>query len=120
MTLAQQLEKKGLEQGLEQGLKQGLEKFLEQGRKEGERTFALAKKLLEFGSSRNTLEIFSQLAHEEVACSRVIAIAKNLLADGMSPGAVQIITDLSEKDVMELVAYDPISAQNKKGLEQSQ
>ena len=120
MTLAQQLEKKGLEQGLEQGLKQGLEKFLEQGRKEGERTFALAKKLLEFGSSRNTLEIFSQLAHEEVACSRVIAIAKNLLADGMSPGAVQIITDLSEKDVMKLVAYDPISAQNKKGLEQSQ
>lgn len=40
MTIAEQLEQKGLEQGLKKGLEQGLEQGLETGRQEGKREVA--------------------------------------------------------------------------------
>lgn len=40
MTIAEQLEQKGLEQGLKKGLKKGLEQGLETGRQEGKREVA--------------------------------------------------------------------------------
>ncbi len=60
MTIAQQLEQKGLEKGLQQGMQQGMQK----GRQEA--TFDIARQLLEGGVSRKVVKTSTGLSDEEL------------------------------------------------------
>ncbi|WP_067699955.1 Rpn family recombination-promoting nuclease/putative transposase [Erwinia sp. ErVv1] len=69
MTIAQQLEKKGIKTGLEQGLEQGLQLGREEGRFEGERkaTLKIAMAMLQNGIDRNTVMKMTGLSEDELA-----------------------------------------------------
>lgn len=73
MTIAQQLEKKGIKTGLQKGLEQGLEQGLqlgrEEGRFEGERkaTLKIAMAMLQNGIDRNTVMKMTGLSEDELA-----------------------------------------------------
>ncbi|MFU9136596.1 Rpn family recombination-promoting nuclease/putative transposase [Erwinia tasmaniensis] len=69
MTIAQQIEKKGIKTGLEQGLEQGLQLGREEGRFEGERkaTLKIAMAMLQNGIDRNTVMKMTGLSEDELA-----------------------------------------------------
>ncbi|MFB4358121.1 Rpn family recombination-promoting nuclease/putative transposase [Pantoea sp. BS_4] len=75
MTIAQQLEQKGIEKGIQQGLKEGIQlgeqRGLEKGRSEGERAAALK-------------------------------IARTMLQNGLHPRVVAEMTALSDDDLVQL------------------
>lgn len=75
MTIAEQLEQKGLEQGLKKGLEQGLEKGLEKGLKKG----------LETGRQEGKREV-----------------ARNLILKGMEMQLVKELTGLSDHDLAQI------------------
>lgn len=73
MTIAQQLEQKGIEKGIEQGIEQGIEKGIELGRQEGrsaggrEATLKIARTMLQNGLDRNTVMKMTGLSEAELA-----------------------------------------------------
>lgn len=64
MTLAQQLEQKGLKKGLEQGRKEGREEGREEGRHE--EAIEIAKKLLDEGRSPGAVQKLTGLSEKEI------------------------------------------------------
>ncbi|MGG6179112.1 Rpn family recombination-promoting nuclease/putative transposase [Pantoea allii] len=68
MTIAQQLEQKGIEKGLEQGIQLGEQRGLEKGRSEGERAAALkiAHTMLKSGLDRSTVITMTGLSDEDL------------------------------------------------------
>lgn len=73
MTIAQQLEQKGIEKGIEQGIEQGIEKGIELGRQEGrsagerEATLKIARTMLQNGLDRTTVMKMTGLSEDELA-----------------------------------------------------
>ncbi len=65
MTIAQQLEQKGIEQSIEKGIELGRQ----EGRSEGEReaTLKIARTMLQNGLHRNTVMIMTGLSKDELA-----------------------------------------------------
>ncbi|VUS40920.1 Leucine efflux protein [Klebsiella grimontii] len=65
MTIAQQLEQKGIEKGIQQGEQRGIEK----GRSEGERqaTLKIARTMLQNGIDRNTVMKMTGLTEDDLA-----------------------------------------------------
>lgn len=73
MTIAQQLEQKGIEKGIEQGIEQGIEKGIELGEQRGiekgerEATLKIARTMLQNGLDRNTVMTMTGLSEDELA-----------------------------------------------------
>ena len=73
MTIAQQLERRGMETGLAKGIQQGMEKGIEQGIEQGlvkgyvEGRLDVARSLLKMGISRETVLEATRLTEEELA-----------------------------------------------------
>lgn len=67
MTIAEQLEQKGLEQGLKKGLKKGLEQGLETGRQEGKRE--VARNLILKGMEMQLVKELTGLSDHDLAQS---------------------------------------------------
>ncbi|MBA4824055.1 Rpn family recombination-promoting nuclease/putative transposase [Pantoea ananatis] len=73
MTIAQQLEQKGIEKGIEkgraEGLKLGEQRGIEKGRTEGERetTLKIARTMLQNGLDRNTVMKMTGLTEDDLA-----------------------------------------------------
>jgi len=65
MTIAEQLEQKGLEQGLKKGLEQGLEQGLETGRQEGKRE--VARNLILKGMEMQLVKELTGLSDHDLA-----------------------------------------------------
>ena len=69
MTIAQQLEQKGIEKGIEQGIEQGLElgeqRGIEKGRKE--EALRIARAMLQNGLDRSTVMSMTGLTEAELA-----------------------------------------------------
>jgi predicted transposase/invertase (TIGR01784 family) len=65
MTIAEQLEQKGLEQGLKKGLKKGLEQGLETGRQEGKRE--VARNLILKGMEMQLVKELTGLSDHDLA-----------------------------------------------------
>lgn len=68
MTIAQQLEQKGMEKGMEKGIQLGRE----EGRSEGEReaTLKIARTMLQSGLDRETVMKMTGLSEDELALIR--------------------------------------------------
>lgn len=69
MTIAQQLEQKGIEKGRAEGLKLGEQRGIEKGRTEGERetTLKIARTMLQNGLDRNTVMKMTGLTEDDLA-----------------------------------------------------
>ncbi|MDE1189008.1 MAG: Rpn family recombination-promoting nuclease/putative transposase [Pantoea sp.] len=69
MTIAQQLEQKGIEKGIEQGIEQGIEKGIQLGRQEGrnEGKLEVARTMLQNGLDMNTVMKMTGLSEEELS-----------------------------------------------------
>lgn len=73
MTIAQQLEQKGIEKGIEkgraEGLKLGEQRGIEKGRTEGERetTLKIARAMLQNGIDRSTVMKMTGLNEDDLA-----------------------------------------------------
>ncbi|MBD8212662.1 Rpn family recombination-promoting nuclease/putative transposase, partial [Erwinia persicina] len=77
MTIAQQLEQKGIEKGIEKGRAEGLklgeqlgeQRGIEKGRTEGERetTLKIARTMLQNGMDRNTVMKMTDLTEDDLA-----------------------------------------------------
>lgn len=65
MTIAEQLEQKGLEQGLKKGFKKGLEQGLETGRQEGKRE--VARNLILKGMEMQLVKELTGLSDHDLA-----------------------------------------------------
>lgn len=65
MTIAEQLEQKGLEQGLKKGLKKGLEQGLETGQQEGKRE--VARNLILKGMEMQLVKELTGLSDHDLA-----------------------------------------------------
>jgi predicted transposase/invertase (TIGR01784 family) len=65
MTIAQQLEQKGIEQGIEKGIELGRQ----EGRSEGEReaTLKIARTMLQNGLDRNTVMKMTGLSEDDLS-----------------------------------------------------
>lgn len=69
MTIAQQLEQKGIEKGRAEGLQLGEQRGIEKGRSEGERqaTLKIARTMLQNGIDRSTVMKMTGLTEDELA-----------------------------------------------------
>ena len=73
MTIAQQLEQKGIEKGIEQGIEQGIEKGIQLGEQRGiekgerEATLKIARTMLQNGLDRTTVMKMTGLSEDELA-----------------------------------------------------
>lgn len=69
MTIAQQLEQKGIEKGRAEGLQLGEQRGIEKGRSEGERqaTLKIARTMLQNGIDRNTVMKMTGLTEDDLA-----------------------------------------------------
>ncbi|EBC1279744.1 Rpn family recombination-promoting nuclease/putative transposase, partial [Salmonella enterica] len=69
MTIAQQLEQKGIEKGLQQGLQLGEQRGIEKGRNEGkqEGKLEVARTMLQNGIDRNTVMKMTGLTEDDLA-----------------------------------------------------
>ncbi|MCW2474459.1 Rpn family recombination-promoting nuclease/putative transposase [Candidatus Symbiopectobacterium sp. NZEC151] len=69
MTIAEQLEQKGIEKGIEQGIEKGIEQGIEKGSKEGRReaTLNIARELLQNGVEPDIIMKSTGLSPEELA-----------------------------------------------------
>ena len=73
MTIAQQLEQKGIEKGIQQGIEQGLEQGIQLGEQRGiekgerEATLKIARTMLQNGIDRNTVMKVTGLTEEDLA-----------------------------------------------------
>ena len=69
MTIAQQLEQKGIEKGREEGLQLGEQRGIEKGRTEGEReaTLKIARTMLQNGIDRVTVMKMTGLTEDDLA-----------------------------------------------------
>jgi len=65
MTIAQQLEQKGIEKGIEKGIKLGEQRGLEKGRNEGK--LEVARSLLNMGMSRESVQEATGLTADDLA-----------------------------------------------------
>ena len=67
MTIAQQLEQKGIQKGIEQGIQLGEQRGIEKGRSEGERqaTLKIARTMLQNGIDRNTVMKMTGLTEDD-------------------------------------------------------
>ncbi len=67
MTIAQQLEQKGIQKGIEQGIQLGEQRGIEKGRSEGERqaTLKIARTMLHNGIDRNTVMKMTGLTEDD-------------------------------------------------------
>ena len=72
MTIAQQLEQKGIEKGIEQGIEQGIEKGIQLGEQRGiekserEATLKIARTMLQNGLDRNTVMKMTSLSEDDL------------------------------------------------------
>lgn len=69
MTIAQQLEQKGIEKGRAEGLQLGEQRGIEKGRSEGEReaTLKIARTMLQNSIDRNTVMKMTGLTEDDLA-----------------------------------------------------
>jgi len=73
MTIAQQLEQKGIEKGLAKGIEQGIERGIELGEQRGiekgrkEEAFRIARTMLQNGLDRSTVISMTGLTEAELA-----------------------------------------------------
>lgn len=69
MTIAQQLEQKGIEKGIQQGIEQGIQLGEQRGIEKGEReaTLKIARTMLQNGIDRNTVMKVTGLTEEDLA-----------------------------------------------------
>lgn len=73
MTIAQQLEQKGIEKGLAKGIEQGIERGIELGEQRGiekgrkEEAFRIARTMLQNGLDRSTVMSMTGLTEAELA-----------------------------------------------------
>lgn len=69
MTIAQQLEQKGIEKGRAEGLRLGEQRGIEKGRSEGERqaTLKIARTMLQNGIDRKTIMKMTGLTEDDLA-----------------------------------------------------
>ena len=69
MTIAQQLEQKGIEKGIEKGIQLGEQRGIEKGRTEGEReaTLKIARTMLQNAIDLNTVIKMTGLSEDELA-----------------------------------------------------
>ena len=65
MTIAQQLEQKGIEKGIEQGIQLGEQRGIEKGEREA--TLKIARTMLQNGLDRNTVMKMTGLSEDELA-----------------------------------------------------
>ena len=65
MTIAQQLEQKGIEKGIEQGIQLGEQRGIEKGEREA--TLKIARTMLQNGIDRNTVMKMTGLSEDELA-----------------------------------------------------
>lgn len=65
MTIAQQLEQKGIEKGIEQGIELGEQRGIEKGEREA--TLKIASTMLQNGLDRNTVMKMTGLSENELA-----------------------------------------------------
>ncbi|STU22785.1 putative transposase [Klebsiella pneumoniae subsp. ozaenae] len=65
MTIAQQLEQKGIEKGIQQGIQLGEQRGIEKGRNEGK--LEVARTMLENGIDRNTVMKMTGLSEDDLA-----------------------------------------------------
>lgn len=72
MTIAQQLEQKGIEKGMEKGMEKGIQLGREEGRSEGEReaTLKIARTMLQSGLDRETVMKMTGLNEDDLALIR--------------------------------------------------
>ena len=64
MTIAQQLEQKGIEKGIQQGIQLGEQRGIEKGRNEGK--LEVARTMLQNGIDRNTVMKMIGLTEEDL------------------------------------------------------
>lgn len=73
MTIAQQLEQRGIEKGLAKGIEQGIERGIELGEQRGiekgrkEEAFRIARTMLQNGLDRSTVMSMTGLTEAELA-----------------------------------------------------
>ena len=69
MTIAQQLEQKGIEKGIQQGIEQGIQLGEQRGIEKGEReaTLKIARTMPQNGIDRNTVMKVTGLTEEDLA-----------------------------------------------------
>ena len=73
MTIAQQLEQKGIEKGIQQGIEQGIEKGIQLGEKRGiekgrnEGKLEVARTMLKNGIDRNIVMKMTGLTEDDLA-----------------------------------------------------
>lgn len=65
MTIAQQLEQKGLEKGIQKGIEKGIQLGIEQGRNAGK--LDVARNMLQHGIDRDTVMKMTGLTEEDLA-----------------------------------------------------
>lgn len=65
MTIAQQLEQKGIEKGIEKGIQLGEQRGIEKGRNEGK--LEVARTMLQNGIDRNTVMKMTGLSEDELS-----------------------------------------------------
>ncbi|HHR4727308.1 TPA: Rpn family recombination-promoting nuclease/putative transposase, partial [Salmonella enterica] len=65
MTIAQQLEQKGIEKGIQQGIQLGEQRGIEKGRNEGK--LEVARTMLQNGIDRNTVMKMTGLTEDDLA-----------------------------------------------------
>jgi len=65
MTIAQQLEQKGIEKGIEQGIQLGEQRGIEKGRNEGK--LEVARTMLQNGIDQSTVMKMTGLTEDELA-----------------------------------------------------
>ena len=65
MTIAQQLEQKGIEKGIEQGIQLGEQRGIEKGEREA--TLKIVHTMLQNGLDRNTVMKITDLSEDELA-----------------------------------------------------
>lgn len=65
MTIAQQLEQKGIEKGIQQGIQLGEQRGIEKGEREA--TLKIARTMLQNGIDRNTVMKMTGLTEEDLA-----------------------------------------------------
>lgn len=68
MTIAQQLEQKGIEQGIEQGIEKGIQLGEQRGIEKGEReALKIARTMLKNGLDRNTVMKMTGLSEDDLS-----------------------------------------------------
>ena len=69
MTIAQQLEQKGIEKGIEQGIEKGIQLGEQRGIEKGEReaTLKIARTMLQNGLDRNTVMKMTGLSEDDLS-----------------------------------------------------